>query len=156
MLYEFKVSHKTVEETKNICCMKAEEAVEHSTINKWLKIFCLGWEKLNDQRRLGRPKTMHSDDVLQTVAANLVSSTQRVSGKLSISQSRVVPQLHNFGKCIKICWIIPHITKILQNIWLTQVLIICQNKQPLDLLKISTDIFLNISLNLWNQILLIV
>ena len=32
MFFEFEVGHNTVEKTENICCMKSECAVDHSTI----------------------------------------------------------------------------------------------------------------------------
>ena len=57
---------------------------------------------------------MDSETVLQAIEANLVSSTQRVSGELTILQSSVIGHLND--------QIAFHITKILQNIWLLLVL----------------------------------
>ena len=37
MLYEFKVSYIVTEATKNICCAKGEDAVDHSTVNRLYK-----------------------------------------------------------------------------------------------------------------------
>ena len=34
MLYDFEVSHNTVEATKNICCIKDEDVVDHSTVTR--------------------------------------------------------------------------------------------------------------------------
>ena len=42
--------------TENICCTKGEKIVDHSTINWWLKKFCLGYKNLNDLAMLSRPK----------------------------------------------------------------------------------------------------
>ena len=56
MLYEF-----VLETTKNICCVKVESAVDSSTITRWLKKFCLNCKNIDNQARLGRPKTMDSD-----------------------------------------------------------------------------------------------
>ena len=39
----------------------------------------------------------------------------RVSGELAISLSSVVCYLHDLGKSIQSCWIMLHMTKILQN-----------------------------------------
>ena len=50
---------------------------------------------------------------------NLASSTQRVSGELSISQSNVVCHLHNLSKSNQSFKIVSHVTKIFQNIWLS-------------------------------------
>ena len=50
--------------------------------------------------------------------ANPVSSTQRVSGELGISQSSVVCHLHDLDKSSQNYWIELHITKILQDFWL--------------------------------------
>ena len=55
---------------------------------------------------------------MDTIKVNLASGTQRVSGKLSISQSSVVHPLRNFGKNIWNLWIVTHVAKILQNFWL--------------------------------------
>ena len=44
MLYELKLGHNAVRTTKNIYCAKGEGIVDHSTVTKWLKKFCLvGW-----------------------------------------------------------------------------------------------------------------
>ena len=55
-----------------------------------------------------------SEAVLQTIEVNPVSSTQRVSGKLSISQSSVVCHLHDLsGKRIRSSkWYLTHYQNI--------------------------------------------
>ena len=55
MLYEFEVSHNTVEATENICCAKALVTVDHSTVNRWLKKFFFGYKNPNDQVRSCKP-----------------------------------------------------------------------------------------------------
>ena len=39
MLYKFQMGHNTAEATKNICCTKDEDAVDHSTITRGIKKF---------------------------------------------------------------------------------------------------------------------
>ena len=53
-LYEFELNYKVTEGTKNICCVKAEDAVDHSTETRWLKKFLLGYKNFDDQTRSGR------------------------------------------------------------------------------------------------------
>ena len=53
-----------MEVTKNICCTKGSAFDNHSTIMSWFKKFCLGCKNLNNQARLGRPKTVTSEAVL--------------------------------------------------------------------------------------------
>ena len=101
MLYEFKLGHKVMEITKNICYTKGEGIVNPSTINRWFQKFRLHCKNLDNQAR----------------SCNLVSSTQRVSGKLSISQSSVLCHLYIFNKSIWSSLTVPHISKILQNFW---------------------------------------
>ena len=54
-------------------------------------LFC---KKLDNQARSGRLKSVDS-------VANMVSSTLRVSGELSISKSSVVSHFHDLGKTIE-------------------------------------------------------
>ena len=98
MLYEFKLGHNTAKATKNIHSVKAEVAVDHSTIVRWFKKFHLGCKNFSNQASSGRPKTMNSKAVSHVIMGNLESSTWRVSGEFSISQSSVVCHLHGQGK----------------------------------------------------------
>ena len=66
-----------------------------------------------------RSRTMDSETVLQAIVENLVNCIQRVPGELGISQSSMVCYFHYLG--IWIGQIVLHITKILQNFWLTPV-----------------------------------
>ena len=100
--YQFELGHNTTQPTKNIYCMKGEGAVDHSTVTRWFKKFCSSC-KNDDQEKAGRPKTIDSKAMLQAIEANLLSSTGRVSGKLSISQSSVVYHFHNLNKSIQSC-----------------------------------------------------
>ena len=67
---------------------------------------------------------MDSEVMHQVLEAHLASSTERVSGELSISQSSVIRHFHNHGKSIQSYQIVPHINKILQNFWLTYVFVL--------------------------------
>ena len=58
--------YNTTETTKNICCVKGEGAVDHSTVSKRFKKFHLGCKNLNNQARLGRAKTIDSKCILQS------------------------------------------------------------------------------------------
>ena len=44
----------TMEATKTICCMKDESAVDHRTVTRCLKKFCLGCKYLNNLAKPGR------------------------------------------------------------------------------------------------------
>ena len=102
MLYEFGLNLNDTEVMKNIC-IKSEDAVDHSTVIRRLKKFCLGSKNPNIQRESDKPKIPVSKAMLQTIEGKLVSSIQRVSGELGISQSSVVHHLHDFGKSIWNC-----------------------------------------------------
>ena len=64
MLYEFKLSHDTMEATESIFCAESKCAVDHRTGAIWLKKFYLGCKNLNNQARSGRCKTVDSEAVL--------------------------------------------------------------------------------------------
>ena len=118
MLYDFKLGHNNVEATKNICFAKGEDTVNHSTITRLFKTFHLGCKNLDNQARSGSPKTktVESEAMLQAIEANSTSSSRRESGKLSISQFRVVHHLHDLGKSIWSYRIMLCVAKILQNL----------------------------------------
>ena len=55
-----------------------------SETRKMLKNIRLGFKNLNERLTTGRSKTENSENVLQVIEANPVSSTLRVSGDLGI------------------------------------------------------------------------
>ena len=114
MHYKFELGQNATEATKNICCIKDEDTVDYSTVIRWFKLFCSGSKNLDNQARSCRPKSMDFKAVLQVLVANPASSSQRVSGKLSISQSWRVCFFHDLIKSIWICWNVFHFTKILK------------------------------------------
>ena len=71
--------------------------------------------------RLGKPKTVTSEAGVKANETERASSSQRVKGEFSILQSCEVRHFHDFGKNIRSYRIVPHVTKILQNFWLTLV-----------------------------------
>ena len=73
---------------------------------------------LREPCQSGRPKTTDSEVVLEALEANPVSTNWSVLAKLGISQFSMLCYLHDFGKSIQSCQIVPHITKTLQNYWL--------------------------------------
>ena len=90
--------------------MWCEGALDHSTITGWFKKICFDFKNLNDQARLGRPKT------------GFWGYAPKHRGKLgeyqfTISQSIVVCYLYNLVKSILSFQIVSHVSKILQNIW---------------------------------------
>ena len=84
MIYKFKLGHHISQVTKNIC-LKSECEIDHSAVSRRFKKFCSSYKNHNNQIRSGSLKTVDSEDV------NQVSSTWRVSGKLSISCCGVLP-----------------------------------------------------------------
>ena len=72
-----------MEATKDIYGAKCESTLDHNTW--YFKKFYSEYKNLDDQAKLGRPKTMDSGAMLQAIEVNLSFSTQRVLSKLSIS-----------------------------------------------------------------------
>ena len=135
MLHEFELGYNASEATKNICCAKSNRTVDHSTVNKWLKKFRSGCNNIDDQEKLGRPKIVNSETVFQAIDANPVCSTWKVSGNRCTSQrpqekySELRPC--DLRKSIQSCRIVLHVTKILQNFWLTlKIVLIIPLVQP--------------------------
>ena len=87
MPYNFKLGHNTWKQPKIFVLPKGKSAVNHSTETRWFKKFCSGCKNLDDEARSGRPKTMNSEAILQTIEANTASSTQRFIISQSIQSS---------------------------------------------------------------------
>ena len=121
MRYEFELDHKARKVIKNICLTKSKGAVDPSIITRWLNKFRPVWKNLDGQASLSRPKIVDSKNVFQSKEAKPASNTQRVSSELGISQATVVRQLHELGKSMPNYRIVPLVTKILQNLWLSLV-----------------------------------
>ena len=72
-------------------------------------------KNLDDLARSGRPKSVSSLAVHQNRKANLVSSTERVSGEHGILQLSVVCCLRELSKSIRCCGIVPWNLKVFWN-----------------------------------------
>ena len=74
MLFKFEVGPNITETTKNIC-VKGKGTVDYSTVTRCVKKFCSGYKNFDNMRKSDRPNSMDSEAMLQTIEANLVSST---------------------------------------------------------------------------------
>ena len=89
-----------------------QDAIDHCIIIRWLQKFHLVCNNLNDQARSGKPKNMDSKAVLKVTKANLASSNLKVSGGFNI-----IHHFHDLSTSIHSYQIVPHVTKILQNLY---------------------------------------
>ena len=117
MLYKFEQLRNNIRHLLG----KSKRAFVKSTVTRRCKKFHSCCKNFDGQERLGRLKTVIPRP--EFIGANLVSSTQRVSGDLDISRFSVVRHVHHLSKRIQSSWILLHVTKILQNFWLTHVYI---------------------------------
>ena len=102
MFYEFKNDHNTAREaTKNICCERSKGTIDYSTVTRCFKKFCSGCKNLDNLTKSGRPKTVDSEAVLETIEPFPV----RVSGELVISQFIVVHHLHNLNLLYELIYV---------------------------------------------------
>ena len=67
ILYKFELSHNAAKATKNICCVKNEGAVIHSTVAELLKKFCFVYNNLNNQAISSYPKIMDFEAMPQDI-----------------------------------------------------------------------------------------
>ena len=74
MLYKSEVYHNAMEARKDICCVKGEWAIDHSTVTRWLKKIRSGCKYFDDQARSSRPTSKDSEAIHQATEAN--SSTR--------------------------------------------------------------------------------
>ena len=74
LLYKFKLGHNATEANKNIYCAKEEDTVDHGTVTKLLKKFCLGCKTLKDQAISGKSKIMVSKAILPARESKLLNS----------------------------------------------------------------------------------
>ena len=79
---------------------------------------------MRDDGKTERYIRRHNIEDKEIVEANQASSTWRISGELGMLQPSVVRHLDDLGKRIQSWLIVRHVTKILQNLWLTLVILI--------------------------------
>ena len=98
---------------------------EWCRVTRWSKKFRSGCRNVDEPAKIGKPKIVDSEVVLWE--ENPTCSTRRVSGELGLSQACLVHNLHDprqkhrpLPNCCSCT------TKILQNIWLTLVLLLTQ------------------------------
>ena len=91
---------------REICSV--EGSVSNPTASAWFKKFNTGDTSIEDQPRSGRPPTLDSKVLRQSVEANPATSTRRLSGELGISKSTIASQLHKLGKVNTRCREVPH------------------------------------------------
>ena len=65
-----------MEATQNVCCVKGESTVAHSTVTRWFKKFCSSYKNLDNETRSGKPKNVDSKAMFLAMKANSMSSTQ--------------------------------------------------------------------------------
>ena len=78
IFYKFELGHNVTEAIKTLCCAKGESKVDNSTVVRWLEKFGKNGNNLNDQAKSGKPKTMDSKAVHQTIEANPASRTPSI------------------------------------------------------------------------------
>ena len=102
---EFELDYNAAAEaTKNIYCSKNEGTVDDRGSKNFTWV--TRSTRISNWRRT---KTVDSEAVLQSIEANLASSTRRVSGELSISQSCMLRHFHQIDKNILSYRIVPHV-----------------------------------------------
>ena len=133
MLYDFRLGHNAMEATKNICCVKGEGAVDPNIVTRWLKKFC---KNLDNQAKWGRPKTMTVLQAIETYSMSIwqfwhLTVQHYLSPSWPWQKNPELPNCashyQNISKLLthftlpKYCKTFDslHITKILQNFWLT-------------------------------------
>ena len=109
-----------MEVTQNTFCAKDEGMVDPRTVTRRLKKLCSGCRYQDNQAKSGRYNTMDSEAMFQANEANPVYRNYRsVSGEFGISKSKLVCYFLNLDKRISCCQSLFHVTKMLQNLWLT-------------------------------------
>ena len=114
MLYKFEQGYNIIEATKNIWYVKDVGIIDNSTVTRQFKKFHSGCKYLNDQKNSAWLKSVDSKATLQTIETNPINSTQRISGKLGISQC----SLHDFGKtsgATELCFMLPKYCRIFDS-----------------------------------------
>ena len=74
---------------KNMFCVKAEEAVDYTTVTREFKNFCPSYKSRDTLASSDRSNSVDFIVLLQVIMINLATSNWRVSGELGITQSSV-------------------------------------------------------------------
>ena len=88
--------------------MKGKDVVSNRVAQIWFKRFTNGDMDLVDKSRSGRPMTMDSEAIRESIEANPSNSTRRLSTEFDIPQTLDVWHLHALGKVNRCCREVPH------------------------------------------------
>ena len=88
--------------------MESKDVVSNRVAQIWFKKFTNVDMDLVDKSRSGRPMTVDSEAIRESIEANPSTSTRRLSAELDITQTSVVRHLHALGKVNRCCLEVPH------------------------------------------------
>ena len=100
LLFEFKISRKAMEITRNINSFGPGTASE-GTVQWWFQEFCKGDESLEDEEHSGWPSEVDNDQLRAIIIADPLTTTLDIVQELSINQSMVIWLLKQIGKVEK-------------------------------------------------------
>ena len=66
-----------------------------------------------------KSKSVNCEALHQAIDANLFIGSRRVTGEPDISHTSMGRHVHDVDKRIRSCKIVPRVTKILQNLWVS-------------------------------------
>ena len=93
MLYYFRKGKNAARTTSKICSVYGANAVEESTVRKWLAKFKVNNFDLEDAPRSRRPSTIDDDQIMALIETNPHYTTRDIANILSISNSTVYEHL---------------------------------------------------------------
>ena len=85
LLYEFKLGTSASSASRRICTAFGEAAGSERTARNWFQKFRFGNETLEDEPRVGRPKSLNNDDLKATIESDSCLTCHELALRFHVS-----------------------------------------------------------------------
>nr|XP_054519877.1 histone-lysine N-methyltransferase SETMAR-like [Pan troglodytes] len=130
-LFEFKMSHKAAETTRNINNAFGARTSNERTLQWWFKKFCKGDKSLEHEEHSGRPLEVDNEKLRAIIKADPLTTTREVAEEIKVGHSMMVWHLKQIGKVKKLnTWMPNELSKNKKNCRFEVSSLILHNNEP--------------------------
>ena len=107
LLYEFRMGHRAAEAARNICSHMGSDVVSDRDTQLWFKKFRSGNYDLDDLARLGRPREIDDEHLLELVEGDSTLTVRCCAALLGCSHTSLETHIKELGNSWRYGVIVP-------------------------------------------------